>query len=99
MSHTHQNNPEQQKNKPKHTVHDPVAAAEQISLHPNGRQRWIACFDTVAGQIKTSLDEANQIVAQGGSGQDVVKVFQDTYDAYQRDRDQVIDKLDRVVTQ
>jgi len=90
---------DQQKVKPKHTVHDPLDAADKVSMHANGRPRMTAIFDTVASQIKTSLDEADKIAAAGGSAQDVIKVFRDTYDEYQKNRMAVLDKLDRVVTQ
>ena len=82
---------EQKPNKPK--PHDVLAAADKVSSVPNGRARMIAIFDTVAEQIKTDL----QAMKNAATKEDAIAIIQATYDEYQHKKDQVIDKLDRVV--
>jgi len=86
--------PEELKPKDKQP-HDVLAGAERASLHPNGRQRMTAIFDTVFQQIAFDIQRAKQT----NSVEEAVAIFEATAREYAANRSQIIDKLDRLVTQ
>lgn len=75
--------------------HDVLDGADKASMLPNGRPRMQAIFEVVSQQIALDLERAKA----AGSKEEAIAIFQASYDAYQRDRGAVIDKLDRLVAQ
>lgn len=74
--------------------HDVLGDADKASMAPNGRQRMQAIFETVSQQIKLDIERARAAASQ----EEAVAIFETTYNEYMRNRNAVIDKLDRVVT-
>lgn len=74
--------------------HDVLKGADLASQLPNGRKRMEGIFAVVAQQIAIDLDRAQQ----AASKEEAIAIFQATYDEYQKNKEAIIDKLDRLVT-